>query len=239
MPLRKPPTRTPEFLAANRRNAKKSTGPRTQEGKAVAALNALKHGAYALQLPEILRSAGHQGSAALYHRVRGEITDTFAAGQPLGERQVDQLAAQVWLMARRAGVLGKKPESLVLPPTSGQPGKPPFRIRMQAPGSRTALVYWVQRKKNGTKERLIGSLQAGEGPGEQPVRVEMESKLRRRVVGPRTKTTRADSDGNGEPCSRPAENWAKPSAISSQLDSSQPEGGRNQLGFERTEPNLY
>ena len=205
MPLRKSPTRTPEFLAANRRNAKKSTGPRTQEGKALAALNALKHGGYAQQLPEMLQSAGHQGSVELYHRVRGEITDTFAAGQPLGERQVDQLAAQVWLMARRAGVLGKKSESLVLPSTSGRLGKPPFRIRMQAPGGRAALVYWVQRKKHGTKERSIGSLQAGEALGEPPVRVEMESKLRRRVVRPPTKTTRTEFDGDRQSGSRPAE----------------------------------
>jgi len=203
MPLRKPPTRTPEFLAANRRNAKKSTGPRTSEGKAVAALNALKHGGYARQLPETLLSAGHRGGAELYQRVRREITDAFVAWQPLDERQVDQLAAQVWLMARRAGVLGKRPESLVVPSTSGRPRKPPFQVRMEAPGGRVALVYWVQRKKQAAKEKLIGSLTAGERLG--ALSVEMESKLRRRVVRPPAKESRAESDSAREFSSPPIE----------------------------------
>ena len=35
-------------IEANRLNAKKSTGPRTAEGKAAVRLNALKHGLFAL-----------------------------------------------------------------------------------------------------------------------------------------------------------------------------------------------
>ena len=35
---------TPKQIAANRRNAQKSTGPRTAEGKAKTRLNPLKHG---------------------------------------------------------------------------------------------------------------------------------------------------------------------------------------------------
>ncbi|HKI99698.1 MAG TPA: hypothetical protein VKB51_14585, partial [bacterium] len=35
---------TDKQIEANRRNAKKSTGPRTEEGKAKAARNATKHG---------------------------------------------------------------------------------------------------------------------------------------------------------------------------------------------------
>jgi len=44
MSLRKPPTLTPARLAANRRNALRSTGPRTTRGKAQARLNGLRRG---------------------------------------------------------------------------------------------------------------------------------------------------------------------------------------------------
>jgi hypothetical protein len=44
MSLRKSPTLTPALLAANRRNARKSTGPRTARGKAQARMNALRRG---------------------------------------------------------------------------------------------------------------------------------------------------------------------------------------------------
>ena len=42
--LRKSPTLTPARLEANRRNAKKSTGPRTARGKAHSSLNSLRTG---------------------------------------------------------------------------------------------------------------------------------------------------------------------------------------------------
>ncbi len=44
MPLRKSPTLTPARLAANRRNAQKSTGPRTAWGKSWSRLNGLRLG---------------------------------------------------------------------------------------------------------------------------------------------------------------------------------------------------
>jgi len=44
MSLRQSPQLTPELLAAKRRNARLSTGPRTPPGKQNAKLNALKHG---------------------------------------------------------------------------------------------------------------------------------------------------------------------------------------------------
>ena len=40
---------TPAQIQANRQNAQKSTGPRTPQGKAVVAQNALKHGLLARQ----------------------------------------------------------------------------------------------------------------------------------------------------------------------------------------------
>ena len=47
MPLRKSRQPTPQSLAARRRNAQLSTGPRTPAGKRNSRLNALKHGGYA------------------------------------------------------------------------------------------------------------------------------------------------------------------------------------------------
>ncbi len=44
MSLRKSPTLTPALIASNRRNAKKSTGPRTARGKAWSRLNSLRDG---------------------------------------------------------------------------------------------------------------------------------------------------------------------------------------------------
>lgn len=44
MPLLKPRTLTPARLAANRRSALKSTGPRTAAGKAWSRLNGLRNG---------------------------------------------------------------------------------------------------------------------------------------------------------------------------------------------------
>jgi hypothetical protein len=44
MSLRKSPTLTPALLASQRRNAQRSTGPRTAQGKAKSRLNRLRHG---------------------------------------------------------------------------------------------------------------------------------------------------------------------------------------------------
>jgi len=61
--LRKLPTRTEAFLAANRRNALKSTGPRTVEGKAPSCMNALERRRRAKRFPEKLTAAGRVPSA--------------------------------------------------------------------------------------------------------------------------------------------------------------------------------
>jgi hypothetical protein len=66
MSLRKSPTRTPASLAANRANARKSTGPRTEEGKRRVRLNGLKHGLRCSSFRESLIKSGE--STALVDR---------------------------------------------------------------------------------------------------------------------------------------------------------------------------
>jgi hypothetical protein len=64
MSLRKSPRRTLAQVAANRRNAGKSTGPKTARGKETVSLNSLKHG---------LRSRSPQATIAK----AGEPTEKF------------------------------------------------------------------------------------------------------------------------------------------------------------------
>jgi len=80
MALRKSPVRTAALLAANRANAKKSTGPSTPHGKARVALNPLQHGVYAVRLPEKLLHAGCRQDEARYRWFRKEIAATLGVG---------------------------------------------------------------------------------------------------------------------------------------------------------------
>ena len=54
MSLRKSPTRTPAFLAANRANAQKCAGPRASDAKTRVARNALRHGFHARSFHSLL-----------------------------------------------------------------------------------------------------------------------------------------------------------------------------------------
>jgi hypothetical protein len=56
MSLRKSATLTPARIEANRRNAQKSTGPRTARGKAYSRLNRLKSGGYSPAYRKLLRA---------------------------------------------------------------------------------------------------------------------------------------------------------------------------------------
>ena len=75
MSLRKSPTLTPKFLAANRSNAAKSTGPRTARGKAVSSLSRLKHGDRSPKLRALI-------SCLRYNPYRlGELADQILTSQ--------------------------------------------------------------------------------------------------------------------------------------------------------------
>ena len=85
---------SPRKLLANRRNALQSTGPKTPQGKAASAKNALKHG---ILSREVL-VPGEDGDAltVLGDRLRAEL-------QPAGELEallVDRITAALWRLRR-------------------------------------------------------------------------------------------------------------------------------------------
>jgi len=145
-------------------------------------MNALKHGRYAKRLPEKLTAAGDQGGAALYQKVRGEIGSAFpAATAPAQTRQLDQFAAKVWLLARAAGVNGRKPRLGKFSKRSGPLPTRRLLFRMVDEHRRIGIAYWVQRKRYWTLARKLEAL-AGILPANVPTIGEaLQDKLRHRV----------------------------------------------------------
>jgi len=89
---------SPWRLAANRRNAQKSTGPKTPVGRAVSKMNAVKHGILSKEV--VVRGLHIKESrrefAALHQRFRDEL---LPAG-PLEEMLVDQIVTTHWRLRR-------------------------------------------------------------------------------------------------------------------------------------------
>jgi hypothetical protein len=85
---------SPKKIEANRRNAEKSTGPRTPEGKDAVRLNAMKHGLLSKEL--LLPVEDADALQELAENVRTEL-------RPLGELEsllVDRIIAAFWRLRR-------------------------------------------------------------------------------------------------------------------------------------------
>ena len=84
-------------IAANRRNAQKSTGPRTAAGKAAVRLNAATHGMTAKSVLIPHESAGD------YNEIRAALIADYAPATSQELMLVDQIAAGYWrtIRARR------------------------------------------------------------------------------------------------------------------------------------------
>jgi hypothetical protein len=81
-------------VQANRRNARKSTGPKTPEGKAAVQHNALKHGLLSKEV--LLPGEDEQALRELGENLRAEL-------QPVGELEnllVDRIVASHWRLRR-------------------------------------------------------------------------------------------------------------------------------------------
>ena len=73
-------------IKANRQNAQKSTGPRSAEGKAKVAKNAVKHGVFASQT--LIKGENREDFELLREQLLGELAPAGAVENMLAERIV-------------------------------------------------------------------------------------------------------------------------------------------------------
>jgi hypothetical protein len=85
---------TPAQIAANRANAKRSTGPRSEAGKMASSRNNLRHGLCAKQI--VLPGE----KAADYEALRQELHSDYAPANTAEATLVDQIAEHTWRLQR-------------------------------------------------------------------------------------------------------------------------------------------
>ncbi len=89
---------TEKQIAANRRNAARSTGPISAAGKAIAARNSLKHG---LLAQEVVIDGGEGAeSQEQFDALLLDLTNQFAPEGPLEEILVEKVAVAYWRLRR-------------------------------------------------------------------------------------------------------------------------------------------
>jgi hypothetical protein len=88
------------LLAALRKNAQHSTGPRSAAGKQNSKFNALKHGECANpeNHREVMRALGEDPQE--FHSLKQELMTTYGPGDALWEKQIDDLARLYWRRKR-------------------------------------------------------------------------------------------------------------------------------------------
>src|SRR6516164_5173562 len=84
--------------SANQRNSRRSTGPKTPEGKAVVRLNALQHGLLAREV--VLPGEDADAFEDLWNRVRADLSPVG----PIEEFLVDRVVNAMWRLQRVGGV---------------------------------------------------------------------------------------------------------------------------------------
>ena len=93
-------------IIANRRNAQKSTGPRTSEGKAAVSQNAVKHGFLARHT---VISSESQADFDLY---RDQILDELAPASPMESMLADRIVCLSWRLKRAARIQNQTIDAL-------------------------------------------------------------------------------------------------------------------------------
>jgi hypothetical protein len=91
-------TTSPKQLDANRRNAQKSTGPKTPEGRAVSKMNALKHGIFSKDV--LVSGLNIKESRRDLEELYERFWQQYSPVGPVEEMLVDQIITAHWRLRR-------------------------------------------------------------------------------------------------------------------------------------------
>jgi hypothetical protein len=111
---------TEKQIEANRRNARRSTGPKSQQGKETVSRNAVKHGIYAnnvLVLPE---------EESEYRRLADAIYEDFGGGTAFERVLVNKMISSIWRSTRADKIEAGLLADAIL--NEQRPGHPPDAI---------------------------------------------------------------------------------------------------------------
>jgi len=95
---RRPYTVSEKVFTANRKNARRSTGPRTAEGKAATRLNAVKHGILSTEV--VVRGLRIQEHEDEFRALRERCWVSLAPIGPMEEMLVDRIVTAQWRLRR-------------------------------------------------------------------------------------------------------------------------------------------
>ena len=93
-------------ILANRRNAQKSTGPRTSEGRASVSQNAVKHGLTAAQ--DVISSE----SQADFDLYRDQLLTELAPASPIESMLAERVVSLSWRLKRICGIQNQAIDAL-------------------------------------------------------------------------------------------------------------------------------
>jgi hypothetical protein len=97
--FRRKQTLTDASLEARRRNARKSTGPRTSQGKARVALNSFKHGLRSASFLQTLRNAGEP--TRKFERAQALLVKVLRPRNRLEAARAMRYAQMLWALGQR------------------------------------------------------------------------------------------------------------------------------------------
>ena len=141
MCLRKSPTRTPRFLAANRANAARSTGPRTPQGKRTSAWNALRHGHCSRAAWAADPRDGRDGRDAFEAFMKAFRVAAIPVGNEAAESCLRRHAAELW---KAKPILDHWLSRHPWPLLREDSVPPPFlRLRLRRPGKDSRPDWWI------------------------------------------------------------------------------------------------